>query len=177
MILSDLIIWHCSLDPPGLSLCWCRTRLIPCSSLSLRLVLYSWIQSLNQWQCPMKPFILQSKEHHYSRKKTCTPRPLSPFRLWHFLDDHLLDPKLIQDLPLSGRIQLPKVAELPSPEQVLSSIMCGVCDPDSHICSEVFFFWCFLGELHPHKWKSWESAAHNGWRKSWSGGDGWQKIS
>lgn len=48
------------------------------------------------WQCLMKPFILQSqqsKQHHYFRKKTCTPRPLSPFRLWHFLDGHLLDPR------------------------------------------------------------------------------------
>lgn len=51
----------------------------------------------------MTPFILQSKQHHYPRKEARTSTPLTPFRLWHFSEDHLLDPKLIQDLPLSDR--------------------------------------------------------------------------
>lgn len=53
---------------------------------------------------------------------------------------------------LSDRIQLPKRAELPNSKLLFSSIMCGLCDPDSQIWFRVF--WGFLGELNPHEWKA-----------------------
>lgn len=46
--------------------------------------LWEWFPILESsfstiWQCLVKPFILQSKQHHCSREKPCTHRLLNPF--------------------------------------------------------------------------------------------------
>lgn len=164
MTLSDLMIWHCSLDPPGLSLCWSPAPA----------PLWEWILESNLsaiWQCLMKPFILQSKQHHSSWKKRCAPRPLSSFRLWYFLDHDLLDPKLIQAF-LTG-------SSFPRGQSSLTPSCCSL----PSCVGFVTLIHRYDSEFFEASWVNWTHmngklgvCAHNGWGKSWTG-DCWQKIS